>query len=131
MVYIGSGAGMAPLRAHIAHLFEDETTSRRVSYWYGARSKQEIFYADYFEQLAAAHHNFDFHLALSEPQDENQWTGHTGFIHDVVLTHYLEQHPTLQALEFYLCGPLMMISACTKMLHKLGVRDEQIAFDAF
>ena len=131
MLYIGGGAGMAPLRAHIAHLFETEHTARKVSYWYGARSKQEIFYEDYFKQLADDHHNFDFQLALSDPLEEDNWTGHTGFIHEAVLINYLETHPNPKAVEFYLCGPPMMIAACTKMLAQLGVSDEQIAFDEF
>jgi MocE subfamily Rieske [2Fe-2S] domain protein len=131
MVYIGGGAGMAPLRAHITQLFDNEHTSRKVSFWYGARSKQEIFYEDTFEQLAAKHPNFDFHLALSEPEEEDHWTGHTGFIHEVVLMQYLEDHPNPKAVEFYLCGPPMMIKACGKMLKDLGVDDEQIAFDEF
>lgn len=131
MVYIGGGAGMAPLRAHISHLFENEKTARKVSFWYGARSKQEIFYDDYFASLAEAHHNFSFHLALSEPQEEDKWAGHTGFIHEVVLIHYLENHPNPQSLEFYLCGPPMMVKACSKMLKELGVSDEQIAYDEF
>ena len=131
MVYIGGGAGMAPLRAHIAHLFENETTARKVSYWYGARSKQEIYYEDYFQQLANAHHNFDFQLALSDPLEDDNWTGHTGFIHEVVLINYLEAHPNPKAVEFYLCGPPMMVKACTTMLAQLGVSDGQIAFDEF
>ena len=131
MVYIGGGAGMAPLRAHIAHLFETEHTARKVSYWYGARSKQEIFYEDYFQHLASAHHNFEFHLALSDPIDADNWTGHTGFIHEVVRMNYLETHSNPKAVEFYLCGPPMMIKACTKMLADLGVSSEQIAFDEF
>jgi len=131
MVYIGGGAGMGPLRAQLEHLLETEKTSRKVSYWYGARAKQEIYYADYFEGLAGDHHNFGFHLALSDPLEEDEWTGHTGFIHEVVLINYLENHPHLHAVEFYLCGPPMMIRACTRMLHKLGVGDNQIAFDEF
>jgi len=131
MVYIGGGAGMAPLRAHIAHLFENEKTARKVSFWYGARSKQEIYYDDYFEKLAAEHSNFGIHLALSDPLDEDEWTGHTGFIHEVVLVEYLENHPNPKAVEFYLCGPPMMIKACTHMLDKLGVDTGQIAFDEF
>lgn len=131
MIYIGGGAGMAPLRAHIAHLFENEQTSRKVSYWYGARSKQEIYYEDYFKALADKCHNFEFHLALSDPLDEDQWTGHTGFIHEIVLIHYLENHPNPNAVEYYLCGPPMMIRACTKMLASLGVTSDQIAFDEF
>jgi Na+-transporting NADH:ubiquinone oxidoreductase subunit F len=131
MLYIGAGAGMAPLRAHIAQLFETEHTARKVSYWYGARSKQEISEEDYFEKLAAEHHNFDFQLALSDPLDEDNWTGHTGSIHEAVLINYLENHPNPKAAEFYLCGPPIMIKACTKMLTQLGVSDEQIAFDEF
>jgi Na+-transporting NADH:ubiquinone oxidoreductase subunit F len=131
MVYIGGGAGMAPLRAHITQLFDNDHTARKVSYWYGARSKQELFYDEYFEQLRQAHHNFDFQLALSDPQEEDNWTGHTGFIHEVVLINYLENHPNPKAVEFYLCGPPMMIKACGKMLKALGVGDDQIAFDEF
>ena len=130
-VYIGGGAGMAPLRAHLTHLFETEHTHRKVSYWYGARSRQEIFYADYFEALAHQHPNFSFHLALSSPLPEDHWTGSTGFIHEVVLTQYLRDHPNPSAIEFYLCGPPMMIKACTKMLADLGVTPQQIAFDEF
>ena len=131
MVYIGGGAGMAPLRAHLALLFENEKTARKVSYWYGARSRQEIYYEDFFEQLAERHHNFDFNLALSDPLEEDNWTGYTGFIHQVVRVNYLENHPNLKAVEFYLCGPPMMIRACTGMLHELGVDDQQITFDEF
>ena len=131
MVYIGGGAGMAPLRSHISHLFETEKTARKVSYWYGARSKQELFYQDYFEGLAGVHGNFAFHLALSAPLPEDNWTGHTGFIHDVVLDNSLKSHPHPQAVEFYLCGPPMMIKACTKMLAELGVASHQIAYDEF
>ncbi|MFI5355774.1 MAG: NADH:ubiquinone reductase (Na(+)-transporting) subunit F [Opitutales bacterium] len=130
-VYIGGGAGMAPLRAHLAHLFENEHTHRKVSYWYGARSRQEIFYADYFEALARAHPNFTFHLALSASLPEDAWTGPSGFIHDVVLAQYLRDHPQLRAVEFYLCGPPQMIRACTKMLAALGVAPDQIAYDEF
>ncbi|MCC5839681.1 MAG: NADH:ubiquinone reductase (Na(+)-transporting) subunit F [Opitutales bacterium] len=131
MVYIGGGAGMAPLRAHLSHLFETEKTARKVSFWYGARSRQEIFYEDYFEELARGHSNFSFHLALSSPLEEDRWEGHEGFIHEVVLDQYLESHPNPKAVEFYLCGPPMMIKACTKMLADLGVEESQIAFDAF
>jgi Na+-transporting NADH:ubiquinone oxidoreductase subunit F len=130
-IYIGGGAGMAPLRAHLSHLFETENTHRKVSYWYGARSKQEIFYEDYFENLAKAHSNFAFHLALSSPLPEDAWTGHTGFIHEVVLANYLRNHPNPRAVEYYLCGPPMMIKACTKMLADLNVPATQIAFDEF
>jgi Na+-transporting NADH:ubiquinone oxidoreductase subunit F len=131
MVYIGGGAGMAPMRAHISHLIETEKTSRKVSFWYGARSRQEIFYDDYFEKLAAEHPNFSFRIALSNPLDEDNWSGLAGFIHEVVQIHHLENHPNLKAVEFYLCGPPMMMKACNKMLADLGVQPGQIAFDAF
>ncbi|WP_372935488.1 NADH:ubiquinone reductase (Na(+)-transporting) subunit F, partial [Mariniphaga sediminis] len=121
MVYIGGGAGMAPIRAHIAQLFENDATSRKVSYWYGARSKQEIFYESYFRKLADEHPNFSFQLALSDPLKEDNWTGQTGFIHEVVFENYLKEHSNPMAIEFYLCGPPNMVKACTKMLRKLGV----------
>lgn len=131
MVYIGGGAGMAPLRAHLAHLFENEKTPRKVSYWYGARSKQEVFYHDYFASLAKEFGNFSFHIALSDPQPADHWHGLTGFIHEVVLKGYLESHPNPRAVDYYLCGPPMMIKACTRMLGGLGVGRQQIAFDEF
>lgn len=131
MVYIGGGAGMAPLRAHIAHLLENEHTARKISYWYGARSRQEIFYEDYFQELAQTHPNFTFHLALSSPLPEDNWTGHVGFIHDVVLENHLRNHEHPESAEYYLCGPPMMIKACNKMLAALGVPTHQIAYDEF
>jgi MocE subfamily Rieske [2Fe-2S] domain protein len=131
MVYIGGGAGMAPLRAHIVQLFENDKTARKVSYWYGARSRQEVFYENIFRELAKAQHNFNFHLALSEPLAEDGWEGKTGLIHEVVLAHYLKDHPNPRAVEYYLCGPPMLIQASTDMLAGLGVTDEQIAFDEF
>ncbi len=131
MLYIGGGAGMAPLRSHLSHLFETEKTARKVSFWYGARSKQEIFYEDYFQQLAAEYPNFAFHLALSSPLPEDTWSGLQGFIHEVVLEKYLASHSNPKAVEYYLCGPPMMIKACTKMLANLGVPANQIAYDEF
>jgi Na+-transporting NADH:ubiquinone oxidoreductase subunit F len=131
MVYIGGGAGMAPLRAHLSHLFETEKTARRVSYWYGARSRQEVFYGDVFADIAAQYSNFAFHLALSDPQPEDDWKGPTGFIHEVVRSQYLASHPNPTAVEYYLCGPPMMIKACTQMLHDLGVPADQISYDEF
>ena len=131
MVYIGGGAGMAPMRAHLAQLLENEQTARKISYWYGARSRQELFYDDYFDNLAAQQQNFTFHRALSEPMDQDNWSGHTGFIHEVVLSNYLGSHTNLQAVEFYLCGPPMMVQACMKMLATLGVSEDQIAADEF
>jgi MocE subfamily Rieske [2Fe-2S] domain protein len=131
MVYIGGGAGMAPLRAHLSHLLESGNTARKISFWYGARSRQEIYYDGYFEDLAERHRNFAFHLALSMPQPEDNWTGHLGFIHQVVLEQYLSRHANPKSVEYYLCGPPLMIKACTKMLADLGVPDSQIAYDEF
>lgn len=131
MVYIGGGAGMAPIRAHLSHLLETEHTARRVSFWYGARSRQELFYEDYFRQLAAAHRNFTFHPALSSPLPGDEWPGHSGFIHEVVREHLLARHANPQAVEYYLCGPPMMIRACNKMLAELQVPVSQIAYDEF
>jgi MocE subfamily Rieske [2Fe-2S] domain protein len=131
IVFIGGGAGMAPLRAQISDLFETRRTARKVSFWYGARSRQEIFYEDYFRKLAAAHPNFAFHLALSSPLPEDEWSGLAGFIHDVVHDHYLAGHANAAAVEYYLCGPPMMIKACNKVLSELGVPPSQIAYDEF
>ena len=131
MIYLGGGAGMAPLRSHLAHLFETLKTGRKVSFWYGARSRQEVFYADYFESLAKQFPNFTFHLALSEPQPADHWTGATGFIHDVVRENYLQRHADPAAIEFYLCGPPVMVQAATKMLDGFNVPKNQIAFDEF
>ena len=131
MIYVGGGAGMAPLRAHLSHLLETEGTARRISFWYGARSKQEIFYEDYFQQLAESHANFTFHVALSSPLPEDEWKGYEGFIHQVLLEQYLVHHRNLKAAEYYLCGPPMMIKACTRMLGELGAADHQIAYDEF
>jgi len=131
MVYIGRGAGMAPLRSHLSHLFETEKTARKVSFWYGARSGQELFYSDYFTGLAREHANFSFHPVLSAPLPEDGWTGLTGLIHEVVLENHLRAHSNPKAVEYYLCGPPMMIKSCTKMLAELGVALTQIAYDEF
>jgi MocE subfamily Rieske [2Fe-2S] domain protein len=131
MIYIGGGAGMAPLRAHLSHILETEKTTRKTSFWYGARSKQEIFYDNYFEQLTKTYSNFSFHLALSSPLPEDEWPGYQGFIHEVLLANYLSEHSNPRSAEYYLCGPPMMIKACTKMLDALGVSSSQIAYDEF
>ncbi len=131
MVYIGGGAGMAPLRAHISWLLHAQATDRKISFWYGARSRQEIFYEDYFSALTRSFPNFSFHLALSAPLPEDRWTGHGGFIHDVVLAQHLYAHPHPASLEYYLCGPPAMVKACNRMLATLGVAAEHIAFDEF
>jgi MocE subfamily Rieske [2Fe-2S] domain protein len=130
-VYIGGGAGMAPLRAHLSSLLETQKSARHVSYWYGARTRQEIFYHEYFSELARKYPNFSFHLALSSPLQEDCWKGHTGFIHEIVFESYLRNHMNPRAVEYYLCGPPMMIKACTKMLGELGVVASQIAYDEF
>ncbi|MEQ1633708.1 MAG: NADH:ubiquinone reductase (Na(+)-transporting) subunit F [Planctomycetota bacterium] len=131
MIYIGGGAGMAPLRSHIFHLFHTEKTTRRVSYWYGARSKREMFYTEEFEAIEKQFPNFKYHVALSEPQPEDNWTGFKGFIHQVVFDNYLKNHENSDEIEFYLCGPPMMNSAVFKMLDDLGVEKNMIAFDDF
>jgi Na(+)-translocating NADH:ubiquinone oxidoreductase F subunit len=132
MIYIGGGAGMAPLRSHIAHLFETLQTGRKVSFWYGARSRQEVFYEEYFRDLERRFQNFSFHLALSEPLDGDNWTGATGFIHDVLRRDRLAGHPDPRSVEYYLCGPPLMIQAAQDMLVKdFGIAKEQIAFDEF
>lgn len=131
MVYIGGGAGMAPLRAHLSHLLETSNTARKVSFWYGARSKQEIYYQDYFQNLADLHPNFAFHLALSSPLPEDNWAGHCGFIHEVVLQQYLSSHANPEGIEYYLCGPPLMIKACLKMLADLDVPASRISYDEF
>jgi Na+-transporting NADH:ubiquinone oxidoreductase subunit F len=131
MVYIGGGAGMAPLRAHLSHLLETDKTARKISFWYGARSKQELFYQDYFANLAKLHHSFRFQLALSSPLPTDEWEGPVGFIHEVVFDEYLQSHLNPTTVEYYLCGPPMMIKACSRMLEKLGIPPHQIAFDEF
>ena len=131
MVYIGGGAGMAPLRSHIFHLFHTLKTGRKVSYWYGARSMREIFYEEDFRAIERDFPNFRFQIALSEPLPEDNWTGYTGFIHSVVLQEYLSKHPEPEEVEYYLCGPPLMLSAVQKMLDNLGVPEENVAFDDF
>ncbi|MBY0585537.1 NADH:ubiquinone reductase (Na(+)-transporting) subunit F [bacterium] len=131
MVYIGGGAGMAPLRAHIMHLFHTLKTGRKVSYWYGARSLREMFYWEDFKKIEAEFPNFKFNLALSEPMPEDNWKGPTGFIHQVCNDLYLSKHDSPEECEYYLCGPPPMISAVNKMLFDLGVEKEMIAYDSF
>ncbi|MCG8697834.1 MAG: NADH:ubiquinone reductase (Na(+)-transporting) subunit F [Bacteroidales bacterium] len=131
MLYVGGGAGMAPLRSHLFHLFHTLESGRKVSYWYGARSKREVFYEEHFRDIEAKFPNFKFNLALSEPQAEDNWTGYTGFIHQVLYDNYLKSHEEPEEIEFYMCGPPMMNDAVNKMLYDLGVPDEMIAFDDF
>lgn len=131
MIYIGGGAGMAPLRSQIFHLFHTLKSNRKVSYWYGARSLREVFYQDEFEAIEREFPNFTFHLALSEPLPEDNWTGPTGFIHNVLHDLRLKNDPAPEDIEYYLCGPPMMLAASLKMLDDLGVESEMIRFDDF
>jgi Na+-transporting NADH:ubiquinone oxidoreductase subunit F len=131
MVYIGGGAGMAPLRSHIFHLFHTLKTTRKVSFWYGARSMREVFYEDEFRAIEKKFPNFKFHLALSEPLPEDKWTGLTGFIHQMLLDNYLSKHEEPEDIEYYFCGPPVMNNAVIRMLDDLGVPQENISFDDF
>lgn len=132
MIYVGGGAGMAPLRSHLANLFESKKTNRKVSFWYGARSLKELFYDDYFKKLEYENKNFSFHVALSDPLPDDNWNSYKGYIHDVVNREYLaKQELDILNVEFYLCGPPPMIQAMIKLLKGYNVRDEQIRFDEF
>ena len=132
MIYIGGGAGMAPLRSHLFHLFHTmKERDRKVSFWYGGRSSREIFYTEHFRAIEKEFPNFQYNIALSEPLAEDNWTGYTGFIHNVLFENYLKNHPEPEDLEYYICGPPMMNAAVFKMLDDLGVPPENIAFDDF
>lgn len=131
MLFIGGGAGMAPMRSHIFHLFNTVKTGRKVSFWYGARSRREIFYEDHFRAIEKKFPNFNFHIALSEPKSEDNWDGYKGFIHQVILDNYLSKHDAPEDIEYYLCGPPMMNEAVFKMLYDLGVPNEMVAYDDF
>jgi len=131
MIYVGGGAGMAPLMSHLSYLFDTLKTSRKVSYWYGARSKKEMFYNTYFEDLETKHENFSFHVALSEPLPEDNWTSLTGYIHLVLKKEYLDQCEHPEEFEYYLCGPPEMIQACLEVLDELNVSRDHITFDEF
>jgi Na+-transporting NADH:ubiquinone oxidoreductase subunit F len=130
-VFLGGGAGMAPLRAQILELLEGRGSKRKISFWYGARSKRELFYADVFDELNAKHENFDWHVALSEPESDDDWQGLTGFIDRVVLDNYLEHHPAPEDCEYYVCGPPLMVKAVLAMLDNLGVESTSIHYDDF
>ncbi len=131
MVFVGGGAGMAPMRSHIFDQFRRLATDRKVTFWYGARSLREAFYQDDFDRIAAECPNFDWKLALSEPLPEDNWSGYTGFIHQVLYDNYLKEHPNPEDAEYYLCGPPLMLKACLEMLDSLGVEPENIAYDDF
>jgi Na+-transporting NADH:ubiquinone oxidoreductase subunit F len=131
MMFIGGGAGMAPMRSHIFDQLKRLDTKRKITFWYGARSLREAFYQDEFDELATKHDNFEWHLALSEPLPEDNWTGLTGFIHQVVYDNYLKDHPAPEDIEYYLCGPPLMLSACRNMFEDLGVEEENVLYDDF
>ena len=131
MIYVGGGAGMAPLRSHIFELFKNLKTGRKVSYWYGGRSLRELFYVEHFREIEKEFPNFSFHIALSEPMPEDNWDGHVGFIHQVLIDNYLNDHPAPEDVEYYFCGPPMMNQAVMKMLDDFGVEPENISFDDF
>jgi Na+-transporting NADH:ubiquinone oxidoreductase subunit F len=131
MCFIGGGAGMAPMRSHIFDQFKRLHTTRKATFWYGARSLREAFYTDEFDAIQAEHPNFRWHLALSEPLAEDQWTGPVGFIHDVLYRDYLSKHPAPEDVEYYMCGPGVMNKAVIDMLLALGVDRENIMLDDF
>jgi Na+-transporting NADH:ubiquinone oxidoreductase subunit F len=131
MMFVGGGAGMAPMRSHIFDQLRRLASKRKITYWYGARSLREAFYQEDFDELARECDNFEWHLALSEPQPEDNWTGHTGFIHQVVYDNYLKDHPAPEDIEYYLCGPPLMLQACRQMFDDLGVEPENVLFDDF
>ena len=131
MVFVGGGAGMAPMRSHIFDQLIRKHSQRKISFWYGARSLKEMFYQEEFDELAAKNENFKWHLALSEPQPEDNWTGLTGFIHQVLYDEYLADHPAPEDCEYYMCGPPMMNAAVIKMLDSLGVPPENVMLDDF
>lgn len=131
MIFIGGGAGMAPMRSHIFDQLKRLNSKRKISFWYGARSKREMFYVEDFDQLAAENENFTWHVALSDAMPEDNWQGYTGFIHNVLYENYLKDHPAPEDCEFYMCGPPVMNAAVIKMLKDLGVEDENILLDDF
>lgn len=131
MVFVGGGAGMAPMRSHIFDQLMRLKTKRKITFWYGARSMREAFYVEEYDKLAAENENFEWHLALSDPQPEDNWTGMTGFIHQVLFENYLKDHEAPEDCEFYMCGPPMMNSAVIKMLEDLGVEQDNILLDDF
>ena len=131
MVYLGGGAGMAPMRSHLFDLLETKKTKRKITFFYGARSAKEMFYHDDFIKLEKEHPNFKYIVGLSEPMPEDNWEGPTGFIHNIALDSYLNDHEDPSEIEYYMCGPPMMIDACDKMLYDLGVERDMIAYDSF
>jgi Na+-transporting NADH:ubiquinone oxidoreductase subunit F len=131
MIFVGGGAGMAPMRSHIFDQLKRLHSKRKITFWYGARSLREMFYVNDFDMLAAENDNFEWHVALSEPLPEDNWTGYTGFIHQVLFEHYLKNHPAPEDCEYYLCGPPLMVRAVIAMLDECGVDDSAIFVDDF
>ena len=131
MMFIGGGAGMAPMRSHIFDLYNTKKTNRKATFWYGGRSSRELFYVDQFEEIEKNNPNFKFNIGLSEPLPEDNWEGYTGFIHQIIMDNYLKNHEEPEDIEYYLCGPPMMNDAVLKMLDDYGVPEEMIAFDDF
>nr|WP_170541640.1 NADH:ubiquinone reductase (Na(+)-transporting) subunit F [Ruegeria arenilitoris] len=131
MVFVGGGAGMAPMRSHIFDQLKRLNTKRKITFWYGARSRREMFYVEDFDQLAAENENFEWHVALSDPQPGDDWDGYTGFIHNVLFEEYLKNHPAPEDCEFYMCGPPIMNQSVINMLLDLGVDREDIMLDDF
>ena len=131
MVFIGGGAGMAPMRSHIFDQLKRLKSTRKMSFWYGARSARELFYDDEYDALAAEFPNFNWHVAMSDPQPEDNWTGLTGFIHNVLFEQYLRDHPAPEDCEYYMCGPPIMNQSVINMLLDLGVEPENIMLDDF
>lgn len=131
MVFVGGGAGMAPMRSHIFDQLERLKTGRKITFWYGARSRREMFYVEDFDRLAKEHDNFEWHVALSDPQEGDDWEGYTGFIHNVLYENYLKNHTAPEDCEFYMCGPPIMNASVIKMLEDMGVEAENIMLDDF
>ena len=131
MVFVGGGAGMAPMRSHVFDQLRRLNSKRKLTFWYGARSRRETFYVEDFDMLAREHENFEWHVALSDSQPEDDWQGYTGFIHDVLYENYLKDHPAPEDCEYYMCGPPMMNAAVIQMLESLGVERENILLDDF
>jgi len=131
MIFIGGGAGMAPMRSHIFDQLLRINTKRKITFFYGARSLSEMFYAEEYDELQDKFNNFNWHVALSDPQPEDNWEGSTGFIHQVIHDEYLGDHKAPEDCEYYMCGPPLMMDACFKMLDDLGVEEDSIKFDDF
>ena len=131
MCFIGGGAGMAPMRSHIFDQLKRIKSDRKMTFWYGARSKREMFYDDEFKELEKKNENFSYNVALSDPQPEDNWDSYVGFIHQVLLEEYLNKHEDPTEIEFYICGPPMMLTAMRDMLHDIGVEPDMVAYDDF